>query len=227
MGDSSVFTGTEKECVNDVSLAFKPGDPGRNIGVPFANKIEQNMRYQKCWWDVVGYTCSFDMNYEYGPDNAPVDTFYIDALPNTLDNLVSWDAYNPVSDTTYSDFNPDLDNDGLPNSQETADCTNGLPPGATSTCPNLPDSDGDGLNDGWEVSNGTLFGTSALRADTDGDGLNDRDEMRIGVGSDQRHRRRRAAGRRGVLSLRRRRFQGRLDSHAGRRIPGLLRPTQG
>ncbi|MCB0206092.1 MAG: thrombospondin type 3 repeat-containing protein, partial [Anaerolineae bacterium] len=55
VGDSSVFTGTEKDCINDVSLAFKPGSAGRNAAAPFQNTIEQNLRYQKCWWDVVGY----------------------------------------------------------------------------------------------------------------------------------------------------------------------------
>ncbi len=181
VGDSGVFTGTEKECLNDVSMAFKPADAGRNIAVPFETTVEENLRYQKCWWDVIGYTCSYDMNYTTGPDDPPMQSFTIDVLPDTLTNLMGWNAYNPVSDTASLDFNSDLDNDGLPNSQETAECTNGLPPGATSTCPDNPDSDGDGLSDGWEADNSEILGTDATLADTDGDGLDDGYEIRLGT----------------------------------------------
>ncbi len=74
-----------------------------------------------------------------------------------------------------------MDNDGLLNSQETADCTNGLPANATSTCATLWDSDGDGLSDGWEVSAKDAKGTDATKADTDGDGLTDYYELTAGT----------------------------------------------
>ncbi len=61
----------------------------------------------------------------------------------------------------------DLDGDGLQNSREVAGDTALL----------NPDTDGDDLEDGVEV---TRFGTDPLSADTDGDGLEDAAEIRAG-----------------------------------------------
>ena len=156
---------------------------GRNTAIPVTNTIEANLRYQACYWDVIGYTCDTKTNYSTGPsvDSDKYSYFYFDVLPNTLDGLVKWNAYNPVSQTVAADFNADVDNDGLLNSQETADCSNGLPPGATSTCATIWDSDGDGLSDGWEVMASDARGTDATFFDTDGDGLNDLDELNAGT----------------------------------------------
>jgi hypothetical protein len=159
---------------------------GRNTAIPVVNSIETYLRYQSCFWDVIGYTCNVKMNYSNGPD-TPEDTddntsyFYFDVLPNTLGGLTHWNSYNPVSQTVAADFNADIDNDGLLNTEETADCSNGLPAGASGTCPDVWDSDGDGLSDGWEVMAANAKGTDATLNDSDGDGLSDSHEVRIGT----------------------------------------------
>lgn len=60
----------------------------------------------------------------------------------------------------------DLDRDGLDDVREKEIGTN----------PQIADTDGDGLNDGDEV---TVYKTSPLNTDTDGDGLSDGDEVLI------------------------------------------------
>jgi len=66
------------------------------------------------------------------------------------------------------DVNPDTDNDGLMDSQESS----------LGTDPNNPDTDNDGLNDGAEVN---IHGTNPLKADTDGDGVDDNTEIASGT----------------------------------------------
>jgi len=61
----------------------------------------------------------------------------------------------------------DSDGDGLDRDQELA----------LGTDPKNPDSDGDGLSDGEEVSD---FGTNPLAADSDGDGYDDAEEVNAG-----------------------------------------------
>jgi len=69
-------------------------------------------------------------------------------------------------DTLCDGVDPDDDNDGLSDSDETS---------VYGTDPLDPDTDDDGLNDGFEVS----IGTSPLLADTDGDGFSDREERNL------------------------------------------------
>ena len=72
--------------------------------------------------------------------------------------------------------NPDLDGDGITNSDETT---------IYGTDPNNPDSDGDGINDGVEVASGSdpldpcSPNTNALNCDSDGDGILNIDEINI------------------------------------------------
>ncbi|MFN2165604.1 MAG: hypothetical protein ACK2U9_05045, partial [Anaerolineae bacterium] len=189
-GDASAYCDVTddkmtKYCHTPVTtLSFQFGnESGRNTAIPVATTLEAKLRYQACYWDVVGYTCDVKTNYSIGPDGSSdnYSNFYFDVLPDTLDNLVQWNSYAPVSQTAALDFNADLDNDGLLNSQETADCSNGLPANASSTCSDRWDSDGDGLSDGFEVSVSDSKGTDATRYDTDGDGLNDSYEVSLGT----------------------------------------------
>jgi hypothetical protein len=66
------------------------------------------------------------------------------------------------------DADEDIDEDGLTNLQEQTQGTDPL----------KPDTDGDTLDDGFEVNS---FGSSPLLADTDGDGLTDDSEFRLGT----------------------------------------------
>ena len=73
-------------------------------------------------------------------------------------------AFKGKNWATYFTYDPDLDNDGLLNSEEVA----------LGTDPRNPDTDGDGLLDGEEVH---TYLTDPLKADTDEDGLTDGQEV--------------------------------------------------
>jgi hypothetical protein len=74
----------------------------------------------------------------------------------------------PSLGTISFSFDPDSDDDGLPDGQEIA----------LGTDPFDPDTDDDGLTDGDEVE---VYGTDPLDSDTDDDGLNDGDEIAAGT----------------------------------------------
>ena len=105
--------------------------------------------------------------------NIAGDQFF-DALDASLDTDGDgmpdlWEesfGLDPFDATGVNGAAGDLDADGLSNIDE---LLNG-------TSPANPDTDGDGLNDGDEVS---TYGTEPLVWDTDGDGLNDGDEVNI------------------------------------------------
>ncbi|MCP4167502.1 MAG: hypothetical protein GY759_16655 [Chloroflexi bacterium] len=177
--DSTSGTSTEKECSTDTVLQFQTSEAGRNTAIPFVSSLESYLRVKKCWFFKTSTTCSKDTIYSYGPDKN-VDTdlyqkalgnFYIDILPGSLDTLVTWDVKNPVSNTTFADFNLDQDNDELSTSQE-----NTLGTEASNW-----DTDGDGLSDGWEYKNLDNSGANPTVYDTDGDGLDDLYEVTIGT----------------------------------------------
>lgn len=101
------------------------------------------------------------------------ETFYFDVLPASLSDFVKWKSIKRL----------DTDFDGLINTAETA------------SSPLLYDTDGDGLNDKYELDTGTnpklfdtdqdglndklelVYGTNATDIDTDGDGLSDYAEI--------------------------------------------------
>jgi hypothetical protein len=83
------------------------------------------------------------------------ETLYFDVLPASLSDFINWKSITAV----------DRDFDGLRNTQENA------------TNPSLWDTDGDGLNDKYELD----IGTNPLLFDTDHDGLNDRLEQVYGT----------------------------------------------
>ncbi|MFO7696054.1 MAG: FG-GAP-like repeat-containing protein, partial [Anaerolineae bacterium] len=91
-------------------------------------------------------------------------TLYLDIPPADLDSLWNWAEL----------VNPDLDGDGLSTAQEASLGTN----------PNLWDTDGDGLSDGYEWSNRAHLGCDPTKRDTDGDGLSDGQELRLGTRCD-------------------------------------------
>ncbi len=77
-----------------------------------------------------------------------------------------WEEEHGLNDHDASDAAKDNDHDGLTNLQEFL----------AGTDPNNPDTDGDGLTDGYEVNTSH---TNPLLADTDGDGLSDGDEVNL------------------------------------------------
>lgn len=87
-----------------------------------------------------------------------------DGLPDDFELTNSLDPNDPL------DAAEDPDNDGLTTEQEYQVGTNFK----------VADSDGDGLNDGVEVSGSKGYVTDPLKADSDGDGVNDNDEILAG-----------------------------------------------
>ncbi len=103
--------------------------------------------------DGVGDACDDDIDGDGVPnddDNCPV-------VPNAAQADLDGDGLGDACDD-------DIDGDGLLNDEE----------GLHQTDPLNPDTDGDGLSDGDEVSE---HATDPLDPDTDGDGLSDGDEV--------------------------------------------------
>jgi uncharacterized protein (DUF1800 family) len=99
-----------------------------------------------------------DLTFEANP-TALVDADH-DGIPEY------WEQEHGMSDLDPTDAAKDFDHDGLTNLQEFA----------AGTDPNLADTDGDGLSDGYEINTSH---TNPLLADTDGDGLSDGDEVNV------------------------------------------------
>ncbi len=108
---------------------------------------------------------------------SPGDLTQLNAAPADYDN----DGFNDAAEFLRG-WNPavaeaDSDNDGLLDVVETGTGTY-VSPFDTGTNPNLEDSDGDTLLDGFEVN---TRGTDPNRGDTDSDGLSDGVESNTGV----------------------------------------------
>jgi hypothetical protein len=114
--------------------------------------------------------CTSDSNNDADNDGICAGSGYLP--PKTGDNDNCPSTANPDQTDTDSDAlgnacDPDDDNDGLSDEDETT---------VHGTDPLDADTDDDGLNDGFEVS----IGTSPLLPDTDGDGFSDRVERNLG-----------------------------------------------
>jgi hypothetical protein len=105
--------------------------------------------------------------------------------PNTPDPLTGGDrdgdglpdiwetkyGTNPRKAEALSEINGDADNDGLSLAAEAA----------AGTSPGNPDTDGDGLSDGYEVRHGLNSLVADANLDRDGDGLSNAEEFRRGT----------------------------------------------
>jgi uncharacterized protein (DUF1800 family) len=99
-----------------------------------------------------------DLSFQVNP------TALVDADGDGLPQY--WEEEHGLNDHDATDAAKDSDHDGLTNLQEFA----------AGTDPNNPDTDGDGLTDGYEVNTSH---TNPLLADTDGDGLTDGEEVNV------------------------------------------------
>ncbi|MFN8474925.1 MAG: Ig-like domain-containing protein [Anaerolineae bacterium] len=177
--DSLVDAQKYKRCYNTTSMTFNMTQSGPNLTFPFLSQLEANLRYQKCWYAGVGFTCSADINYSKGPDKTQDPENYqdarssvtMDAVPATLDALWTWDVKNLIDNSTYPAWNTDKDGDGISTATEQS-------LGTDST---KWDTDNDGLSDGFEYDNRDKVALDPKKADTDGDGLSDRLELIYGT----------------------------------------------
>ncbi|MFN8474924.1 MAG: NosD domain-containing protein [Anaerolineae bacterium] len=162
------MSGSVKHCPSTITTSFTPAQAVRNAAIHVTSIIDYSLRYQKCWKVPLARTCSADTAKGSGPTTDDKDAWndatspiYLDVLPNTVDNLWSW---NQVT-------NRDKDGDGIADSQEAS----------IGTSASAWDTDGDGLSDGWEWQNAAALGTNPAKKDTDGDGLTDAEEYRLGT----------------------------------------------
>ena len=112
--------------------------------------------------------------------NATTSVYYIyDSLGRVKEVLYptervvyNYDSAGNRTSTTITNSSVDTDNDGL---DSIAEFLNG-------TDPNNPDSDGDGMLDGWEVGHGfNPLNSADANQDADGDGLTNLQEMQLGT----------------------------------------------
>ena len=111
-------------------------------------------------------------------ENAKVDFKAIEAIDSDLDGLPDfWEAQYP----TATDPAADADNDTWTNLEEFRFGSNPVDPASDPNNPDANDTDGDGLPDGWEITNfGTLTAQTGA-GDADGDGLSNSGEFGAGT----------------------------------------------
>lgn len=121
---------------------------------------------------------AYPLGYEGFPDlDGRAEGFVVgNGCRGTIDELETYN-YAKSSATILLEYNmvanvTDSDRDGLSDDQETQ---------TTGTNPNNPDSDGDGMDDGWEFA----YGLSNANSDLDGDGLTNLQEYRAGTDPSQ------------------------------------------
>jgi len=167
--------GEKNECTNRVAVEFQLSSSGRNQELRYkrlirARTYQMKLRAWAFLWG--GEMVEFEAQNPKYPEDLPdkdqwdYDTFYLDVLPTTLDELWSW---NEIT-------NNDPDADGLSNSKESK----------LGSDPNKWDSDGDGLSDKFEFDQNLTLGTDLNKYDTDGDGLSDGFEHRLGTRIDKK-----------------------------------------
>ena len=130
--------------------------------------------------DMDGLSLSEEGDANTDPDASDTDD---DGLNDGWEVMYSGSfGVDPLSTASFPELNWDADKDGLSLSEEEESGTN----------PDASDTDGDGLNDGWEVKYSGSFGvdpmsaasTLDLNSDGDMDGLSLSEEEELGTDSD-------------------------------------------
>jgi hypothetical protein len=145
-------------------------DPNGDAHAASQWQIRENGKY---WTETVldtGEDAEHKTSYEVSPDLLkPLKVYYWRV--RYMDSAGRWGNW---SDETSFAIGIDTDADGLSDPVETNTGTY-ISPTNTGTDPRNPDTDGDGLRDGEEVSE---FRTNPTLADSDGDGLTDCQEVK-------------------------------------------------
>lgn len=132
-----------------IGAFIEPGIGMSNFPVTVNLHYDYKIWYRERWWILF---VPYDQRKTYtGSDSTGISTFHVDVMPRTLDDFVDWREVTPL----------DCDHDGLNDLNETI------------TDIWKWDTDGDGLNDKFELD----IGTDPIRSDTDGDGLDDKIEV--------------------------------------------------
>jgi outer membrane protein OmpA-like peptidoglycan-associated protein/opacity protein-like surface antigen len=124
-------------------------ESGWSVGLPVGLGAEIKLSDEVALDVAVGYNWTLTDNLNYFSMKGTNDGYITAGIGLSFSN---------------ESLNTDKDKDGLTKKEELA----------LGTDPNNPDTDGDGLKDGEEV---TTYKTNPVKADTDGDGLNDGDEV--------------------------------------------------
>lgn len=144
--------------IQDVSISESA------ILFPYTGSSDPNTRTTSLVFDELGNTSEFGLNVPVGPDSD-------------LDGLPDWMEGNGFTGSQSANNMIDTDDDGLPDAIEDSNRNGKQDKELTETSNYIPDSDGDGVSDWYELHGDPLYNVALdmhpLDKDTDGDGLSD------------------------------------------------------
>ncbi|NYT12820.1 MAG: hypothetical protein GKC03_09800, partial [Methanomassiliicoccales archaeon] len=170
-GHNSDYSERWTDTYYQIGAFIEPGIGMSNFPITVNLDYDYKIWYRERWWILF---VPYDQRKTYtDSDSSEMSTFYVDVMPNTLDEFVDWreitpldrdhDGVNDIDETITDIWKWDTDGDRLNDKFE-------LDIGAD---PLRSDTDGDGLDDSIEV----VQGTNTTMEDTDGDGLSDSLEL--------------------------------------------------
>lgn len=160
-------------CSTFVGAGFYFHEASRDVDLSVDALIQTKVFYNEC--TLQGAFCFRKSLTDTLPEDREPSELTLDVVPALLDELWAWDAAPAVAGHV---FNPDLDGDARPDSEEipAAPCTD--PASQMCSRSDTWDTDGDGLPDGYEATQAGALGLNPALADSDGDGLSDAEELR-------------------------------------------------
>ena len=164
------------------SITVNYGTPGVNKGESVILTESYNVVMLDCWGFIFTSDLSCDEEAVRGSTHTPLNAMILDILPTSINeffqpSISRQSGLGWISQVTQND----IDNDGVPNSQDPSlgwadldrDGLSDYWEKNNNSGNAVIDTDGDGLGDYWEA----FFGTNARLADTDRDGLLDGEEF--------------------------------------------------